>query len=640
MTLPLAALLQGAVAGGPTGQTYVDDVFSTYLYTGNGSTQTINNGIDLAGKGGLVLLKVRIGTAAHFSWYDTERGTGKILQSGTTSAQITAANTLTAFNSNGFSIGSSENANINNESEASWTFRKAPKFFDVQTKSHTNGVASTVDLSTLGTVGQVIVKRTDSTGSWYVWHRSLTSGYNILLESTAAEFNTNAYLSVSGTTLTIASGMPTGTYVVYGLAHDTSADGIIQCGSFTTDGSGNATVNLGWEPQFLQIKNSQGVVNWYQTDVMMGSSNTSSYYVYPNSSAADPGPQSNAGKGYFVPTATGFQINGLTASNTHIYLAIRRPNMPPTSGTQVYNAIAYTANDTDGRKLSGIGFPPDLVSIDPRSSYTTPGGPNWFSRLTGNGRFLTTASTSAELDGSSNSNGILGQDDFTVSRFGTNVWSNVGSYLYILHAFRRAPGVFDVVCYTGTGVVRTVAHNLGVAPELMIVKKRSAAGDWYMYLKSLGNTGMMLLQTNEAAYTGQGVWNSTSPTSTVFSVSSGGTNTTNETYIAHLFATCPGVSKVFSFTGNGTNQNIECGFTTGARFVLLKRTDSTGNWLVADTARGIVAGDDPSLALNSTAAEVTTVDWIDPYSGGFNVVQESTNNANVNNATYIGIAFA
>jgi hypothetical protein len=53
-----------------------------------------------------------------------------------------------------------------------------------------------------------------------------------------------------------------------------------------------------------------------------------------------------------------------------------------------------------------------------------------------------------------------------------------------------------------------------------------------------------------------------------------------------------------------------------------------------------VAGNDPSLALNSTAAEVTTLDWIDPYTGGFNIVQESTNNANVNAATYIGLAFS
>jgi len=100
------------------------------------------------------------------------------------------------------------------------------------------------------------------------------------------------------------------------------------------------------------------------------------------------------------------------------------------------------------------------------------------------------------------------------------------------------------------------------------------------------------------------------------------------------------VSKCFSFTGNGTSQTINCGFTAGAKFVLIKRTDSTGNWLVADTARGIVSGNDPLLYLNSTAAEVTTLDWIDPDNSGFIVNQESTANANVNNATYIGLAIA
>jgi len=98
--------------------------------------------------------------------------------------------------------------------------------------------------------------------------------------------------------------------------------------------------------------------------------------------------------------------------------------------------------------------------------------------------------------------------------------------------------------------------------------------------------------------------------------------------------------KVFSYTGNGSSQTINCGFTGGARFVLIKRTDSTGNWTVFDSARGIVAGNDPALYLNSTAAEVTTIDAVDTDSSGFIVNQDTTLNLNVNNATYIGLAIA
>ena len=108
-----------------------------------------------------------------------------------------------------------------------------------------------------------------------------------------------------------------------------------------------------------------------------------------------------------------------------------------------------------------------------------------------------------------------------------------------------------------------------------------------------------------------------------------------------LFATCAGVSKVGSYTGNGSTQTIDCGFGAGGvRFVLIKRTDSTGDWYVWDTARGIVSGNDSHLSLNTTAAEVTTDDTIDTDSTGFVVNQVSATNVNVSSATYIGLAIA
>jgi hypothetical protein len=117
-------------------------------------------------------------------------------------------------------------------------------------------------------------------------------------------------------------------------------------------------------------------------------------------------------------------------------------------------------------------------------------------------------------------------------------------------------------------------------------------------------------------------------------------NASGQTYVAYLFASAPGVSKVFSYTGNGASQTINCGFTGGARFVMVKRTDSTGDWYVWDTARGIVAGNDPHLSLNTTAAEVTSNDTIDTDSTGFVVNQVAATNVNVNAATYIGLAIA
>jgi hypothetical protein len=111
------------------------------------------------------------------------------------------------------------------------------------------------------------------------------------------------------------------------------------------------------------------------------------------------------------------------------------------------------------------------------------------------------------------------------------------------------------------------------------------------------------------------------------------TNGNNDTYIAYLFATLAGVSKVGSVTHSGTT-NVDCGFSSGAKFVLLKRTDSAGNWFVWDSIRGIVAGNDPYFLLNTNGAPTTSDDYIDPLSSGFTITDDFTD------GTYIFYAIA
>jgi hypothetical protein len=112
------------------------------------------------------------------------------------------------------------------------------------------------------------------------------------------------------------------------------------------------------------------------------------------------------------------------------------------------------------------------------------------------------------------------------------------------------------------------------------------------------------------------------------------------TYVAYLFATCAGVSKVGSYTGTAAAQTINCGFTTGARFVLIKRTDSTGDWYVWDTAKGIVSGNDPYLLLNSAAVEVTNTDYIDPANSGFEISSTAPAAINASGGSFIFLAIA
>jgi hypothetical protein len=208
--------------------------------------------------------------------------------------------------------------------------------------------------------------------------------------------------------------------------------------------------------------------------------------------------------------------------------------------------------------------------------------------------------------------------------------------------FKRAPSFFDEVCYTGTGTNGLqVAHNLGVAPELIIIKSRNGGYNWQVSYSSNGYDGRLYLNTTDELLN-SGL--SPVPASgdanyiTLRAISTANSNAI--TYVAYLFATCPGVSKVGSYTGTGTTKQIDCGFTGGARFVLIKKTSGTGSWYVWDSARGIVSGNDPYLLLNSTAAEVTNTDYIDTYSAGFEISSTAPSEINENGGSFIFFAVA
>lgn len=638
------SLLKVAGTTASSGTLYVNDVFSVYLYTGNGSTQTITNGIDLAGKGGLVWIKSRSAATDH-KLTDTVRGTTKALISDTTDAQTTDANGLTAFNSTGFSLGTDSVYNTNAATYVSWTFRKAAKFFDVVTYTGT-GSAQTIAHNLGVAPGMIIVKRTDTVSDWVVYHIANYSAYynNVLyLNKTGATIGgTNAWNSTPATASQFyvgaggtygnnsASG---GTYVAYLFAHDTSSTGIIQCGSFTADASGNATVNLGWEPQYLMFKKTNVASDWATIDTMRGWNYQESRQLKPNLSDAENAPL------YCTPNATGFATTtgGFDSNSTYIYMAIRRPNKPPTSGTQVFGLNARTG--TGANATVAGGQTDDAVLIKNRGSAV---GDLFASRLTGTG-YLETSSTAAEVAAGTT---ILQANPWDVMdgvKVGTtSTITNASANTFINYFFKRAPGFFDEVCYTGTGVDRTVNHNLTVAPELIIVKARSSLGNyWKIYFGSI--TTALFLNTNDAVLGAGGTWGTTAPTSTIFWVggSYGDVNGNGKTYVAYLFATLAGISKIGSYTGNGsTGQAIACGFSAGARFVLIKRTDSTGDWYTFDSARGLTSGSSPYLLLNSTAAETTGNNGVYASTGGFTLGSTASTTTNINAATYIFLAVA
>jgi hypothetical protein len=343
-----------------------------------------------------------------------------------------------------------------------------------------------------------------------------------------------------------------------------------------------------------------------------------------------------------IPTATGFVLNSTSTAlngsgSTYIYIAIRRgPMKVPTSGTSVFSPIARAG--TSATANISTGFVTDATIIKNRA-----GGfvGEIFDRLRGANTRLYPDQTSAESTTTDHLTSFATNDGYALGASASGE-VNLSGYNYANWNFRRAPSFMDAVCYSGTGVAKTETHNLKAVPELMIVKSRAGTGrDWAVYTSATAATNFMYLNGTDASGASSSMWNDTSPTSSVFTVGTNlRTNNSGQTYVAYLFATCAGVSKVGSYTGNGSSQTINCGFTGGARFVLIKRTDSTGDWYVWDTARGIVASNDSHLSLNTTAAEVTTDDTIDTNSTGFVVNQVTATNVNVSSATYIFLAIA
>ncbi|MCP4928376.1 MAG: hypothetical protein GY918_04890 [Gammaproteobacteria bacterium] len=318
-------------------------------------------------------------------------------------------------------------------------------------------------------------------------------------------------------------------------------------------------------------------------------------------------------------------------------MAIRGPMMKePEDATDVFDVTTGTLSNGSTQTT---GFPIDMqisrsISNDAAVAIDRLRGTN-IRTSASQARGLYTSSTSAENTNNNNSSNW--------DNTGFDVTGTFGNVNAVWWNFKRAKGFFDAVAYKGNGTAgRTVSHSLGVVPEMIWAKCRSNGGNayyWQVYHVGTGNTKSLRLNESNATATIP-VWNNTTPTDSVFELDNwGNTNGSGETYIAYLFASLDGISKVGSYTGSSSSVvNVDCGFSNGARFVLIKRTDSNGDWMVFDTERGIVTGNDPMLNLNNTDAEWSGGDLLDPYSSGFSVNPNWA--GSTDNGTYIFYAIA
>ena len=616
----------------------VDDVFSSFVYSGTSADQTITNNIDLSGEGGLVWLKSRTTSHNHYL-FDTVRGfnsgAAKFLSTNNTNANADTSNFgVSSFNSDGFSLHDGwSGANQSGADFISWTFRKAEKFFDIVT--YTGNATNRTIAHNLGSApGMIIIKDLSGTGAWTVFHRKTDDTFP---GAATWSLNLGAETKRGGDATVFQDTLPTSTvfsigtdgsvnesgrnFIAYLFAHN-DGDGtfgpdedqdIIKCGHYSGDND-DLAINLGFEPQFILVKNvTMDNTDWRMFDTMRFWQNPSaagdSVSIRPNQANAE------SGIARFFPTSTGFGFNdenGASMNSTgsrYIYMAIRKGSLsPPEAASEVFNVASATGAS------GALGKFRTTFRVDLALDRDTRDGGGYFrssSRLTGTKR-LTPTSNDSETNQS------VYEYDY-MKGFHSEGSSDSNHFAWM---WQRAPKFCDVVCWKGSGSNRTLSHNLGVAPEMMWVKIRNGSYNWQVYHSALGNTKYLELNTTVVASTHPNRWNDTTPTSSVFSLGNGDeVNRSGEYfYVAYLFTTLAGISKVGSFTATGSTINVDCGFTNGAKFILMKRSDSTtAGWLVWDSVRGIVAGNDPYLLINNTDGEVTNTDYVDPLSSGFTV---------------------
>ena len=318
------------------------------------------------------------------------------------------------------------------------------------------------------------------------------------------------------------------------------------------------------------------------------------------------------------------------------FLALNTQNLPEPSikkPSSYFDTKLYTGNGGT-QAISGLGFSPDLVWIKGRSvSYNH----QLQDTVRGAGKEL-----QSDLTGAETSYGLVSafnSDGFTVFTNGTYLASNSNGTTYVAWCWDESatPG-FDIVTYTGNGTARSISHNLGVTPSMIIIKCRSTARFWFVNTTGITATQNLYLQGTDSVQS-DGIF--TGKSSTTFSIGSGiGGNANGDNYVAYLWSEVAGFSKFGSYTGNGSADGpfVHCGFRP--RWILFKNSNVSGQyWDIYDTTRDTYNAAGLRLFPNASDTESDARPEYDILSNGFKV-RDSTTSANGSGNTIIFAAFA
>ena len=402
--------------------------------------------------------------------------------------------------------------------------------------------------------------------------------------------------------------------------------GLIKTSSYVGSGSSGLEINLGWEPQWVMLKDTTSASkNWMMLDCMRGIITDENDHILMANHLDD---EDTAGR--ISLTSTGFKLNTANthfnaSGDTYIYLAIRRSDgyvgKPADAGTDVFTMDTGAGSSTIPNFDSG--FPVDFAMYRKINA-----GDDWVTNT------RLTAKRKVYVNNSDSEVGAAGSS--YDSNVGYNKNSNADSD-YQAWMWKRHAG-FDVMTYTGDGQTdRDIQHTLSKIPDMVWVKRRDSSQNWGVYHKGAnGGTNphdyLLVLNANSAESYDPDYMLKEAPTSTSFKVANSNyTNANNGDYIAMLFASVDGISKVGSYTGTGSSFSVTCGFQP--RFLIIRRIDSANDWRVFDTGRGWTSSDNNMMILNGTGTE-DSGNYVNHNSTGFTLTTSADVNASSGKYVY------
>ena len=324
--------------------------------------------------------------------------------------------------------------------------------------------------------------------------------------------------------------------------------------------------------------------------------------------------------------------------------------------TNYFNTKLYSGNGST-QNITGVGFQPDLIWQKERTSTsyhvltdvirgnTKQFFPNVTAVEATDSNYITSFDSDGFGQGQNNDTNQSGQTYVAWNwKAGGAGSANTAGTINSTVSVNTTAGC-SIVSYTGTGANATVGHGLGVAPAFYMVKSRNNAYDWRCYHKSLGNGKYIDLNSTAAVATNSNAWNNTSPTSTVFSLSTGSTpNASGGTFVAYCFAEKTGFSKFGSYEGNGSTNGtfVYTGFKP--KFIIIKDADNVRNWYLTDAVRDPINYVRNTLTPNTAEAEFVNANYnrVDFLSNGFKLRGGASgvgNDTNGSGNTYIYMAF-